>query len=534
MKHNPRLNERVAALPGHARLHPAQDPKRAQGALELMWRLERALAEICGLPHVSLQPSAGSHGELAGLLLTRAYHADRGEERDQGAGARHLARHQPGLGDDGRLRGGQGRDRRAAAGWTSTTCGRRSTRSVACLMLTNPNTLGLFDENIAEIAALVHEAGGTLYYDGANLNAIMGHSRPGDMGFDIVHVNLHKSFSQPHGGGGPGAGPIAVSDRIEPFLPVPQVVRREGDNGAGPAFDLDFERPKSIGRLRGFQGNFGVFVRSYAYILSLGGDGLAEASETAVLNANYLMARLREGRAGRYLPVAFDRHCMHEFVLSGAPVKRELGVATLDLAKRLLDFGFHPPTVYFPLLVEEALMVEPTETETKEEPRRLRRGDRGDPRRGRERPRDRRATRPTRPRSAASTRSRRAAARSSASRSSGRALRQLLFELQHRGEEVAVLLTRSSTSPASKPSASASSSLGASLDLVPVDRRRGGRPLAGAQRVDGDRRLARWFWHQSTKTLPLRSTFFIFETTGRGSASRAAGRSLWRTVWSRS
>jgi glycine dehydrogenase subunit 2 len=237
---------------------------------------------------------------------------------------------------------------------------------VACLMLTNPNTLGLFDENIAEIASLIHEAGGTLYYDGANLNAVLGKSRPGDMGFDIVHVNLHKSFSQPHGGGGPGAGPIAVSDRIEPFLPRPQVVQREGDNGHGPFFDLDHDRPRSIGRLRGFQGNFGVFVRSYAYILSLGADGLAEASETAVLNANYLKARLSEGRAGERLPIAFDRHCMHEFVLSGKPMKRELGIATLDLAKRLLDFGFHPPTVYFPLLVDEALMVEPTETETKE------------------------------------------------------------------------------------------------------------------------------------------------------------------------
>jgi glycine dehydrogenase subunit 2 len=233
-------------------------------------------------------------------------------------------------------------------------------------MLTNPNTLGVFDENIAEIARLIHEAGGTLYYDGANLNAVMGQSRPGDMGFDIVHVNLHKSFSQPHGGGGPGAGPIAVSERIEPYLPRPQVIRREGSNGDGPSFDLELERPKSIGRLRGFQGNFGVFVRSYAYILSLGADGLAEASETAVLNANYLKARLAEGRAGERLPIAFDRHCMHEFVLSGRPMKRELGLATLDLAKRLLDFGFHPPTVYFPLLVEEALMVEPTETETKE------------------------------------------------------------------------------------------------------------------------------------------------------------------------
>ncbi len=365
MKHNPRLNERVAALPGHARLHPAQDPKRAQGALELMWLLQESLAEICGLPHVSLQPSAGSHGELAGLLLTRAFHADRGEARtkvlgpDTSHGTNPASVTMAGyeivkVATD--ERGGVEMDDLRA----------KVDGDVACLMLTNPNTLGLFDENIVEIAGLIHEVGGTLYYDGANLNAVMGKSRPGDMGFDIVHVNLHKSFSQPHGGGGPGAGPIAVSERIEPFLPRPQVVRRESGNGNGPTYDLDRDRPKSIGRLRGFQGNFGVFVRSYAYILSLGADGLAEASETAVLNANYLKARLAGGRAGKYLPVAFERHCMHEFVLSGKTMKRELGIATLDLAKRLLDFDFHPPTVYFPLLVEEALMIEPTETETKE------------------------------------------------------------------------------------------------------------------------------------------------------------------------
>src|SRR3954454_13696759 len=368
MKHNPRLNERVAALPGHARLHAAQDPRRAQGALELMWLLQRSLSEICGLPQVSLQPSAGSHGELAGLLLPRAYHADRGEERtkvlapDTSHGTNPASVTMAGyevvkVATD--ERGGvEMDDLRAKLA--------ENADEVACLMLTNPNTLGVFDQNIAEIASLIHDAGGTLYYDGANLNAVMGHSRPGDMGFDIVHVNLHKSFSQPHGGGGPGAGPIAVSERIEPFLPRPQVVRRESDNGGGPSFDLDLERPKSIGRLRGFQGNFGVFVRSYAYILSLGAEGVAEASESAVLNANYLKARLARGRAAKHLPIAFDRHCMHEFVLSGKPMKRELGVATLDLAKRLLDFGFHPPTVYFPLLVEEALLVEPTETETKE------------------------------------------------------------------------------------------------------------------------------------------------------------------------
>src|SRR3954468_18344196 len=368
MKHNPRLNERVAALPGHARLHPAQDPKRAQGALELMWLLQESLSEICGLPHVSLQPSAGSHGELAGLLLTRAYHADRNEVRtkvlapDTSHGTNPASVTMAGYEVVKVATDEQGgvemEDVRAKLA--------ENEGEVACLMLTNPNTLGVFDENIAEIASLIHEAGGTLYYDGANLNAVMGPARPGDMGFDIVHVNLHKSFSQPHGGGGPGAGPIAVSDRIEPYLPRPQVVRREGSNGHGPGFDLDFDRPKSIGRLRGFQGNFGVFVRSYAYILSLGADGLAEASETAVLNANYLKARLAEGVAGRRLPIAFDRHCMHEFVLSGKPMKRDLGLATLHLAKRLLDFGFHPPTVYFPLLVDEALMVEPTETETKE------------------------------------------------------------------------------------------------------------------------------------------------------------------------
>jgi glycine dehydrogenase subunit 2 len=365
MKHNPRLNERVAALPGHARLHPAQDPKRAQGALELMWRLQGSLAEICGLPHVSLQPSAGSHGELAGLLLTRAYHADRGEERaevlipDTAHGTNPatvtMAGYEVVKVATDEHGGVDLDDLRAKAG-----------PRTASLMLTNPNTLGLFDASIREITAIVREAGGTLYYDGANLNAIMGRSRPGDMGFDIVHLNLHKSFSQPHGGGGPGAGPICVSDRIEPFLPVPRVVRRDQGNGARPSFELDYEAPRSIGRLRGFAGNFGVFVRSYAYIRSLGGDGLREASDTAVLNANYLLARLREGRAGRFLPPAYERRCMHEFVLSGGPAKRELGIRTVDIAKRLLDHGQHPPTVYFPLLVDEALMVEPTETETRE------------------------------------------------------------------------------------------------------------------------------------------------------------------------
>jgi glycine dehydrogenase subunit 2 len=366
MKHNPKLHERVAALPGHARLHPLQDPEYAQGALELMWRLQRALSEIAGLPHVSLQPSAGSHGELAGLLLTRAYLEDCGEHRhkvltpDTAHGTNPatvtMAGYEVvkvGTAPDG---GVDLDDLRAKAD-----------DDVACLMLTNPNTLGLFDTNIEEIAEIVHGVGATLYYDGANLNAVMGIARPGDMGFDIVHYNLHKTFTQPHGGGGPGAGPIACSDRIEPFLPVPQVVRTgpEG-NGAEPHFDLDFDQPKSIGKLRGFQGNFGVFVRTYAYICSLGGDGLKDVSQTAVLNANYLKALLAQEGIGEHLPIAFDRTCMHEFVLSGRPAKEHLGVKTLDLAKRMLDFRVHPPTVYFPLLVDEALMIEPTETETKE------------------------------------------------------------------------------------------------------------------------------------------------------------------------
>ncbi len=358
MKHNPKLHERVAALPGHARLHPLQDPRRAQGALRLMWELQGALAEISGMPHVSLQPAAGSHGELAGVLLTRAYHADRGERRHQVLAPETSHGTNPATVTMG--------------GYDTVTVAvdadgnvdlddlrAKATEDVACLMLTNPSTLGLFETHISEIARIVHDVGATLYYDGANLNAIMGRTRPGDMGFDIVHFNLHKSFTQPHGGGGPGSGPIAVSDRIEPYLPRPQVVR-DGDD-----FRLDHDRPQSIGRLRGFQGNFGVFVRSYAYILSLGADGLQEASETAVLNANYLQARLGE-LAGEHLPAAYDRHCMHEFVLSGAPMKKALGLRTLDLAKRLLDFGYHPPTVYFPLVVDEALMIEPTETETRE------------------------------------------------------------------------------------------------------------------------------------------------------------------------
>jgi len=361
MKHNPRLHERVAALPGHARLHPLQNPRHAQGALEVMFNLERALGEIAGLPHVCLQPSAGSHGELAGVLLTRAYHESRGETRtkvlapDTAHGTNPATVTMAGLEV---VKVGTNPD----GGVDLDDLRAKADSDVACLMLTNPNTLGLFDPNIEEIARIVHDVGATVYYDGANLNAVMGISRPGDMGFDIVHFNLHKSFTQPHGGGGPGSGPIAVSERIAPFLPTPLVVRR--DDGT---FDLDYDRPQSIGRLRGFQGNYGCFVRAYAYICSLGADGLRDASETAVLNANYLLARLQREGVAELLPLAYGNgRCMHEFVLSGAPMKKELGIKTLDLAKRLLDHGVHPPTVYFPLLVDEALLIEPTETETKE------------------------------------------------------------------------------------------------------------------------------------------------------------------------
>ena len=366
MKHNPKLHERVAALPGNARLHPLQDPARAQGALRAdvascsaRWR------EIAGLPHVSLQPSAGSHGELAGVLLTRAYHEDRGEHAhkvltpDTAHGTNPatvtMAGYEVvkvGTDDDG---GVDLDDLRAKAD-----------DDVACLMLTNPNTLGLFDRNIEEIAEIVHGVGATLYYDGANLNAVMGIARPGDMGFDIVHFNLHKTFTQPHGGGGPGAGPIAVSERIEPYLPRPQVVRRESANGRRAASTSTTTGRSRSGACAASRATTASSCAPTPTSARSAPTGLREVSETAVLNANYLLARLRREGVAEYLPVAYDRLCMHEFVLSGAPMKRELGIRTLDLAKRLLDHGFHPPTVYFPLLVDEALLIEPTETETQE------------------------------------------------------------------------------------------------------------------------------------------------------------------------
>jgi glycine dehydrogenase subunit 2 len=353
MKHNPRANERAVGLPGFRDLHPYQEEDGAQGALELMWRLQEILAEVSGLPAVSLQPAAGSQGELTGLMLMRAYFADRGEDRDTIVTPDTAHGTNPAsVTMSGYKLAKVATDARGNLDLDDLRA--KVDGRTAGLMLTNPSTLGLFDEGIEEVARIFKDAGALMYYDGANLNAVCGLSRPGDMGFDIVHINLHKTFSQPHGGGGPGGGPIAVRDMLEPFLPSPQVVR-DGDR-----FRLDSDRPKSIGKVRGFAGPFGVFVRSYAYIRRYG-PALKEMSEVAVLNANYLLAKLRDA-----YDLPYDRHCMHEFVLSARNLKRDHGVSALDVAKRLMDFGIHPPTVYFPLVVPEALMIEPTETETKE------------------------------------------------------------------------------------------------------------------------------------------------------------------------
>jgi glycine dehydrogenase subunit 2 len=355
MKYNPRINERLVGLAGFAALHPLVEDDAAQGALELEWELQEILRELTGLDAVSLQPAAGSQGELTGLMLFRAYFADRGEDERR----RRIV-----IPDTAH---GTNPASVTMAGYELTPVKTDARGNIdlddlrgkvdehtAGLMLTNPSTLGLFDEHIEEIARTFHEAGALMYYDGANLNAVCGISRPGDMGFDVVHFNLHKTFSQPHGGGGPGGGPIAVRASLEPFLPVP-VVARDGER-----FRLDYDRPRSIGRVRAFTGPFGVFVRAYAFMRAYGA-GLKEMSDVAVLNANYLLARLKEA-----YDLPFDRLCMHEFVVSARTLKREHGITALDVAKRLMDYGFHPPTVYFPLVVPEALMIEPTETEAKE------------------------------------------------------------------------------------------------------------------------------------------------------------------------
>lgn len=354
MKYNPKVNEAAAALEGFSQAHPAQEDAASQGSLELLWRLDRILSEITGMAGMTFQPAAGAHGEMTGLMVIKAYHENRGDGArikilvpDSAHGTNPASAAVAGFQVVEIPSGPEGGVDLAAL---------RSALSgeVAGLMLTNPSTLGLFEENIREIADMVHEAGGLLYYDGANANAILGITRPGDMGFDVVHLNLHKTFSTPHGGGGPGAGPVGVVEKLLPFLPAPVVSR--GQEG----YFLDEDRPLAIGRVKAFHGNFAVAVRAYAYLLTMGPEGLRRVSEMAVLNANYLMHRLKP-----YFDLPYDRTCMHEVVFSGQRQK-ELGVSTLDMAKRLMDYGFHPPTIYFPLIVKEAMMIEPTETESKE------------------------------------------------------------------------------------------------------------------------------------------------------------------------
>ena len=353
MKYNPKVNEDMARLPGFAALHPYQPQETAQGALELLYQTGEYLSEIGGMARVTLQPAAGAHGEFTGMMIIRAYHRSRGDNRtkvivpDSAHGTNPATANICGftiVQVKSNARGGVDLEAlRSAMG-----------EDVAALMLTNPNTLGLFEEDIVKIAEIVHEKGGLLYYDGANANAIMGIVRPGDMGFDVVHFNLHKTFATPHGGGGPGSGPVGVKEFLVPFLPKPVIEEKDGQ------YYLDHDRPQSIGKIHSFYGNFGTVVKAYTYMRALGGTGLKAVSEHAVLNANYLMSRLK----GRY-HLAYERVCKHEFVLSAKNQKAH-GVHTLDLAKRLLDYGYHPPTIYFPLIVEEAMMFEPTETESKE------------------------------------------------------------------------------------------------------------------------------------------------------------------------
>ncbi|TDL97878.1 glycine dehydrogenase subunit 2 [Macrococcus brunensis] len=354
MKYNPKINERIARMAGFAQAHPLQDEKTIQGSLEVIYDLQEHLKEITGMDEVTLQPAAGAHGEWTALMMIRAYHESNGDHERTKVIVPDSAH-------------GTNPASATVAGFETVTVKSNEQGLVdiedlkrvvgpdtAAIMLTNPNTLGLFEEDILEIREIVHEAGGKLYYDGANLNAIMSKVRPGDMGFDAVHLNLHKTFTGPHGGGGPGSGPVGVKADLIPFLPKPHIVK-ENDT-----FKFDYDRPQSIGRVKPFYGNFGIYLRAYTYIRTMGPDGLKEVSETAVLNANYMMRRLQP-----YFELPYDRHCKHEFVISGVRQKK-LGVRTLDMAKRLLDFNFHPPTIYFPLNVEECMMIEPTETESKE------------------------------------------------------------------------------------------------------------------------------------------------------------------------
>jgi glycine dehydrogenase subunit 2 len=355
MKYNPKVTELLARRPGASNVHPYQPESTVQGSLELTWRLERLLSRITGLPEVSLQPAAGAHGEYAAMLMVRAYFRDRGELSERSEVLLPDTAHGTNPASAA-MAGFTTREIRDKDGSVDLEELRRAlSAKTACFMLTNPNTAGLFESEILEIAEAVHGAGALLYYDGANLNAILGVTHPGRMGFDVAHLNLHKTFSTPHGGGGPGAGVLAAAEKLGPYLPVPRVVKE------GRKFRLDYERPKSIGKIKTAYGNFGLDLRAYAYILSLGEEGLRHVARRAVLNSNYAASRL-----GKLLPRPFRTLVKHEFVLSGAPLK-EKGVRTLDLAKRLLDEGVHAPTVYFPAMVEESLMVELPETESKRE-----------------------------------------------------------------------------------------------------------------------------------------------------------------------
>jgi glycine dehydrogenase subunit 2 len=354
MKHNPKRNERMAALPGLADVHPYQPDATVQGLLWLLYELQQMLAEISGLPAVSLQPAAGAHGELAALMIASAYFRDLGERRTKVLAPDSAHGTNPA---SARMAGFESLTvKSTAAGLVDLQDLRaKLDDQTGVFMLTNPNTLGIFENQVEEIADLVHARGGLIYLDGANMNAIVGVARPGDFGADMMHFNPHKTFSGPHGGGGPGAGPICVAARLADYLPIPCVARH------GDQYRLDWNRPKTIGRVRTFVGNVGVLVRAYCYLRTHGPDGLRRVAENAVLNANYLLSRVRH-----ILPVPQGERCLHEFVASAAPLKKEKGISAMDIAKRLLDYGFHAPTVYFPLTVAEAIMIEPTETESKE------------------------------------------------------------------------------------------------------------------------------------------------------------------------
>lgn len=352
MKYNPKINERVAKIPSMTRLHPYQDVEDTRGALEMMYTLEERLADISGMDRVTLQPAAGAQGEMVGLMMIKSYHEKNNESKrkyiivpDSAHGTNPSSAQVVGFEIIE-----VGADERGNVDIEELKT--HINDELAGLMLTNPSTLGLFEENILEIADLVHNAGGLLYYDGANMNAIMGRAKPGEMGFDVMHFNLHKSFSTPHGGGGPGSGPVGVKERLVPFLPVP-VVERKND-----IYYLDYEREDSIGRVRSYYGNYGILLRAYTYINTMGSTGIEEVSNLAVVNANYLRIRL-----SKIYDIAIDRVCKHEFVIKN-PNKNN--VSTLDIAKRIIDYGYHPPTIYFPQIVDGAIMIEPTEVESKE------------------------------------------------------------------------------------------------------------------------------------------------------------------------